>query len=360
VNQPTAFRAVAPVLLLTLLVALGGCGAVGTMDIGNARASYNEIIRQTDDQQLLAMIVHTRYGDSFGFLSVASVTSNLSVSSTVGANFGIGPSSSYAGNLVPLSAGMTFEENPTISYVPRQGQEYARAILAPVPLDILVLLAGAVDSPTWVLTACIARANQLRNGPSEAEATRFHRACELTGSLIASGDVMFTRVKGSPESFALSFCNIQPSQRSAIEELFGLLGLDPAMADRPTIEVPISLALGQATRDRLDVVTRSPYDLLRLAARGVVIPDEHVAAGLVRHDPERVPPGAEPPVRVLSSRQRPSLASVSIQYRGWWFYVADDDPASKQGFLLLRSLVLSRLQQDASASAPTLTIPLGG
>ena len=52
------------------------------------------------------------------------MTANLKVGASLGANVGIGSDSSYAGNLVPLAAGATYEENPTISYVPLRGEQF--------------------------------------------------------------------------------------------------------------------------------------------------------------------------------------------------------------------------------------------
>jgi hypothetical protein len=49
-------------------------------------------------------------------ISVASVTANLQFSARAATNIGIGDSDNYAGNLIPLSAGVGYEENPTMRY----------------------------------------------------------------------------------------------------------------------------------------------------------------------------------------------------------------------------------------------------
>ena len=57
---------------------------------------------------------------------------------------GFGPRANYAGNLVPFSAGVGYEDSPTISYTPVDGQAFLREWLAPVTLETLALVMQAV------------------------------------------------------------------------------------------------------------------------------------------------------------------------------------------------------------------------
>src|SRR5512136_1209895 len=112
----TRLRAVAAIGAL----GIAGCGRVfgaratlGPGAIIRGRGLYNEVITATNNEQTLAQIVRARYGEPAGLLSVASVTANLRAAETTNAQFGIGPSSNYSGNIVPLSVGVAFEDNPT-------------------------------------------------------------------------------------------------------------------------------------------------------------------------------------------------------------------------------------------------------
>ena len=132
------------------LVSVCGCSSVlgpraslGPGAIVRGRGLYNEVITATNNEQTLELIVRARYGEPAGLLSVASVTANLRATASTAAQFGIGPSSNYNGNLVPLALGFAYEENPTIAYTTVQGERYAKAMLSPVGLDMLVLLAGS-------------------------------------------------------------------------------------------------------------------------------------------------------------------------------------------------------------------------
>ena len=60
-----------------LLWALYGCSVIGPQSIANGRAAYNEVINQTEDQQMLTAIVRNRYGETISMLAVTNVTANL-------------------------------------------------------------------------------------------------------------------------------------------------------------------------------------------------------------------------------------------------------------------------------------------
>ncbi len=105
-------------VLLGQAVAMQGCTLVGPASIKSGRMVYSETITATDQEQMLRAIVRDRYEESIALLSVASVTANVSTTRSIGINAGFGEDSAYAGNLVPFSAGVVYEENPTISYLP--------------------------------------------------------------------------------------------------------------------------------------------------------------------------------------------------------------------------------------------------
>jgi len=160
---------------------LGPKASLGPGAIVRGRVLYNEVISATNNEQTLELIVHARYGEPAGMLSVASVTANLHATASTTAQFGVGPSSNYSGNIVPLALGFAYEENPTIAYTPVQGERYAKAILSPLGLDVLVLLAGSEHVPARLTAALVKRVNGLQNplyGPAEARAD-FERSIAL-------------------------------------------------------------------------------------------------------------------------------------------------------------------------------------
>ncbi|MFO1207038.1 MAG: hypothetical protein U1E63_15175 [Burkholderiales bacterium] len=72
-------------VLLAAAVAMGalaGCSWLGPEIIRSGRPAYNDAILTTNDEQLLQNIVRLRFGDSVGFLTVSSITANVSVAAS--------------------------------------------------------------------------------------------------------------------------------------------------------------------------------------------------------------------------------------------------------------------------------------
>ena len=121
---------------------LTGCTVVGPAAVHSGRLAYNEAIIETDNQQMLLVVVRNRYGERSNLLAVASVTANVRVATNAGIEVGVGNSDNYSGNLVPFSAGFIYEENPTISYTPVGGEKYAHQMMSPVSVTSLAQLTG--------------------------------------------------------------------------------------------------------------------------------------------------------------------------------------------------------------------------
>ncbi len=121
-----------------MVASLYVCNAVGPAALGSERAAYNNIVNQTEDEQILAVIVRLRYDQTFGLLAVTSITANISVRSSVDAEAEIGSGGSFDGGTV--GAGVLYEENPTISYVRVGSEVMVGRILAPLSADQTLLL----------------------------------------------------------------------------------------------------------------------------------------------------------------------------------------------------------------------------
>jgi hypothetical protein len=339
---------------------LGPKASLGPGAIVRGRALYNEVITATNNEQILELIVRARYGEPAGLLSVASVTANLRAAASTGAQFGIGPSSNYAGNLVPLGLGFAYEENPTIAYTTVQGERYAKAMLSPVGLDMLVLLAGSEHVLGRLTSLLIKQVNGLRNspyGPPEAR-TAFEQSIALLGELERAGQATWTSAARETGGVALVIHGYA-GKREVVHDLLRRWGLSPSLArgDRDIV-LPLNLAVGQTTRPELNVVTRSVYDLVNLAASGVDVPPEHAALGLTDHALDRVL-SSHGLLRIHSSPDPPSTAVlVSVRHRGHSFYISADDVESKRAFHLLQVLIGMRLVEGTPQSVPTLTIPV--
>jgi hypothetical protein len=249
-------------VLTIICLASTGCAVLGPAAIRSGRAAYNDAITATNNQQVLAMIVRMRYGEPTDLLAVSSVTANLHVQTSALAQFGIGPESNFEGNLVPLGAGITYEENPTISYAPVQGEKYLRQLLSPLPIDLTVLLLGALGNSPQAVTLLFRSINGIQNLDFLADASvhpdpRFARIAELLAGLSRRGDAIWAQEAAKPASYVLALRGEGEAYVQQVLELYGLLGFDAPQHFAGVITLPIRLGFGKPAKAEIQVRTRS-------------------------------------------------------------------------------------------------------
>jgi hypothetical protein len=355
---PAQGRQRAVAALASLALALNGCATLGPAALSNGRGTYNAVINETEDQQMLAMLVRQRYGETFGLLAVSSVTASLRVSATVAANIGIGSARAYEGNLVPLAAGAVYEENPTISYVPLRGEEFVQRMLAPVTGEQVTLLGHMSTREVEVLRFLIRRANALVNplytAAPLADPGAFDRFLERFVRLRERGHLETVH---NPDGGAdLIIHGYSGDETAEVQELLRSAGIDLQARDGETLILPVRFAVGPPRRDGIDIETPSALEVLEAASAGVDVPEPHLADGIAESSTKR---GGAPLIHIRSSSERPDAATVAVEHRGWWFYVDARDTPSKQAFVILRTLFGLRMDEAASKLAsPVLTVPV--
>jgi hypothetical protein len=350
------------------ILCLSGCGrflgpraTLGPGTIVRGRQLYSEVISDTNNQQTLELIVRARYGEPWGLISVASVTANVRTTALANSQFGIGPSANYQGNLVPLSLGLSYEENPTVAYTPVQGERYAKNMLSPIGLDLLMLLLSMEHPPHELLSVLIRQVNGLQNRMygSQQTGSAFHDSVALLSRLEDAGQATWTSTSTKDGTFALVIHDYAPANRNVVRELLQRWGLPASLAaGNGDIVLPVNLAVGRVTKPELNVQTRSVYDLIEIAASAVEVPPEDAAQGLAG-PPLAGPSPFRDDLKVQSSSSYPSVpVLVAVHHRGHWFYILADDGPSKLTFRLLQTLIGMRLVEGTPQTTPTLTIPV--
>ena len=345
------------VILVVGALGLCGCAVVGPRSITAGRGVYAEVINRTEDEQILNVVVRQRYDETFGMISVSSVTASLRFRAQAGTNIGIGDSDDYAGNLVPLSAGIAYEENPTISYVPLSGEDFTRRMLSPVSTREWVLIAGNAKHPGRVLGLAARSVNGLRNpilgdAPPSPEFARF---IELYDRLSRTGVLDIVQAAGAKGKHLWDIHDYEDAHVDSVRELLDLIGIDVKL-DGSTILLPIRAGVGRS-RSAIHVETRSPFEVLRVFGAGVEIPSTHLEAGIVE-PVEWAVQGAERFMTIHSSEKRPKDATVRIRFRDRWFYIDATDAQSKRAFVFLRTFIGIRLAEAGTIQrAPVITIP---
>jgi hypothetical protein len=348
--------------LLLVMFTISGCAGVGPRNISQGRADYNEAINKTEDEQMLLSIVKGRYGETFSLLKVSGVAANFSFGTSAGIDVGFGPSANYAGNLVPFSGGLTYEENPTITYAPVQGEMYIRQLLTPISLDFLLLIVRTGAYATSPLIVLVKRINDMKNPdfldvPSAEPDPRFYRFVELNRKLISADVVNWVADPRKEVAFDILITGYAPTYSEQVREYLTLLGLPMSKEESEDIVFPVYFAVKSRGLDGIAISTRSTGDLIQILRAAIEVPQEHNIAGVTIEYPEMGLIGKN--LRIHSSKDKPEGAAVAVRYRDYWFYINDTDIRTKVFYQMLRILwsVSIAASTDASA-APVFTIPV--
>ena len=349
------------ILFLALWV-FTGCSTVGPRSISMGRADYNEAINKTEDEQMLLAIVEGRYGETFSLLAVSGVAANVRFRANAGINAGFGPDENYSGNLVPFSGGLSYEENPTITYTPVQGTQYLRQLMSPIPLDILVLFIRSGTNSAAYLTMLAKKINDMKNhdflvAPFAEPDPRFERFAELNGELDRAGIIQWVADPREDVPFDILITDYAPVYSEKVREYFTLLGLQMPTEESKDIILPVYFGIKGRDLNGIAISTRSTFDIIEILRAGIEIPQEHALAGIAIDFPRPGPTGKN--IRIHSSNEKPKNAAVAVKNRGYWFYIDEADLRTKLFYLMVRTLwsVSIAAASDQSA-APILTVPV--
>ena len=256
---------------------LSGCAVVGPSSLSSGRVSYNEAINTTEDEQLLSSIVKGRYGETFSLLSVSGVAANVRFRADAGINVGFGPPESYDGRLVPFSGGLVYEENPTITYKPVDGEQYLMQLLSPIPLKLLVLILRSETNSSAYLNLLVRRINDLRNPDFKVTAGmnnngQFSRFTELSQLLGDAGIIQWVDASSTEIPFEILISGYAPSYIEQVREFLTLLGLPGPGSDSEEIVVPVYFAIKRGKMGDIAISTRSTYDLIEMLSASVKNP----------------------------------------------------------------------------------------
>ena len=350
-------------LLGCILVSLlAGCTFVGPRAIGSGRLAYNEAISETDNQQMLMVLIHNRYEERGHLLNVASVTANVSVQTSAGIEAGFGPNSDYRGNLVPFGGGFVYEENPTISYIPVAGEDYLSQLTAPLPLTMLAQLSRTMTDPAPIFNALVTAVNGIYNPDfifSEDDMDpRFDEFSSIMAELTRAHRLNWVEDPKRKGHFSLVIDQTEPVHAARVKELLRLLSLPPGDYRTPQVVIPVALALNGAQSGTMGITTRSVMDLVEILTAAIEVPAKDEQEGVVAPAPR--PGRTGKLLRINYSESSPQHAYVAVEHRDGWFYIDERDLVTKKYFKLLGGLWSVAMASAAGQgpAAPVLTVPV--
>jgi len=358
-------------------IALGGCTSMGSRNVPRDHFNYNAAIAQSTNDQMLLNIVRLRYLEIPGFLAVNSVITNYSYDGSAGiAKTWADGNSNVVPDVLQGNANLGYAERPTITYAPLAGQDFARRMLKPIPVEVIFSLSQAGWPVDILLAIALQRINNIENmgfgqvpapgdldrdqqyAEEERKLGRYQRVLQLVLLLGQAGAI---EVQSKEDDDAVSpylhFASNQPPEiQRLIDELKRELELS---TERDSFRITGRMTGRQA--DEITIQSRSLLAIMSYLSRGVAIPENdkrnHRVVVLPQDTEQKIQERL--PLRIYSRKDRPDDPYVAVRYRDHWFYIDHTDIKSKRTFATMQ--VLFQLQAPTGGTAaPLLTLPTGG
>lgn len=392
---------------------LSGCAQWGGRVLESNHVAFNEAVADSMDRQMLLNVVRLSKSASTQWLMVSSINVNTSVSANGGANVD-SAQPSVPGVTSGGSVGGSFNYTPNITYIPRQGEELAKEMMSPIPVDSIEKMVSAGWPISWVVFLTCERFQGITSFDVTFGTTmglddaKFGRLLELLDYLQQKQMVSLSL---TPQAITWNDRPVPESEvtvdrliQSEKEHIFYHKREDGAGYDLVSIgSVPVFTVYEGAMKipegrelcqmldlpgegdyrlvsvenapiegKRLSIRTRSLAALMRLMSYGVdpepgaaaPHPDVDTPTELWKrmqqvdfasydaaHDVRAV-------FRVHRDTSIPDESTVAVPYEGDWYSISEKDVTSKAIFALVTDLYNLQVKSDSSI-APVLTIPVG-
>lgn len=367
------------ILLALMILLLTGCSSIGPSRIKADRQSYNDIVRQTDFQQVLTNIVHLAYVEPTQYLRVTNITASYSLNAHLNASAtwhdGVG-NHSYG-----IEPGASYSDSPTISYVPVDDEKFVRMMYQPVTFDdITLLFNGGVNDIAVLTRLAFNRVGNLDNASSATSPKmmsaphyqQYYQFVRLLVVLLKNQQATITPAKiHNRLGLVLNFSrkSVNATQAVALKKLLGVPShsRNIIFVSRNVIrmkQVNSHLVPSDYLSHLHNVVyvqTRSANSMLAFLSHSVDIPTQDIQSHLVprQFETASIMQGL---MHIYSSDTKPTNAFVRVYVNHHWFYISNSDITSKETFtILIRLMTLIAGYDDQSNQqlAPVITVPVG-
>lgn len=122
---------------LAMLVVLALPGCLSPIALDRAALAYNQATADVQTKQLLLNIARSRYNDPIYFSGISNIAATFNFQANAGATPAL---TGEAGSTILPLFGIAATENPTISIVPMEGEEFTRRVLTPIQEHKMTLL----------------------------------------------------------------------------------------------------------------------------------------------------------------------------------------------------------------------------
>jgi hypothetical protein len=359
------FQKMSCVLLVGVTILFSGCHVSSKVACygSGGRTAYNVAIQNTNAQEMLLNLVRMRYYDFPFFLEVSNVTTQFTYKSSSSVKVpvpGVNSSSPMG-----LGGEFSWQNQPTLQYMPLEGKQFARQISDPISLHTIqnMIYAG------WNVSSIFRLAVQsFINVPSDDDPNvyteqffeDFYEITELLRHFQKRGmlEIGVKSLNGEDEKSEILQIMF-PDTGVEAKRLVELLHNVKKVGDKYVA----TTAFGFQSQGNIGVMTRSLSSCMYYLSQSIDVPEEDIIKGKVKNMPDGM--GYEACHKIINSlmhikwsKSKPSDAYVSMFYRGKWFYIDDCDLKSKKTFSMLLHLYNWQFGQEKN-DAPLLSIPLG-
>jgi hypothetical protein len=390
---------------------MSGCGLGPSMMRAN-HLTYNDAVESTERQELLLNIVRLRYNEGPEFLTTSSISTQFTIDLAATAGALVGHDQEERTNLLNIGGAVGYSEKPTITFTPHNEKEFTQQLISPIDLETIFLLINYGWGIDRVLRLTSEGINGLRNGSTREEPTGNYdlqlrefaqiakdlrslqqrglieisfaeKEANLSGPISADKVNLSDILNANKDDYKLKYNEITKSyklkktERNLIlrfsktsfeypesEEIVNRLRLAPNVRAFRMVNAPGSqIKAAEIVQDSADLIlsTRSVLGTMAYLSQGVSVPKEHLDIGVVTSNPI-----SESSRKVISDlfqvkvqKEKPDDASLSVPYRGYWFYIEENDISSKRTLGVLNSLVRLKIRAAGAQNIPVLTLPVG-
>jgi hypothetical protein len=261
-----------------------------------------------------------------------------------------------------LGGTTSYSDRPTVTYTPLTGDRFSRSLLRPIPPSAIFELIQAGFPADVVLQITARGINGLSNrsslgGEARQADPEFYEVLAALRRLQLSGEVSLRVQKREAEELGLLIFSTGRTEESRNDLDFVLKRLHV----RPGKDGEITLVFGALARSdsEIAVLSRSMLGVLLEVGNGIIVPDADVAEGRAIRSGRRAEapdPRDRPLVSIYSGATLPSGAYAAVHYRDTWYWILDNDFASKRVFTFLM-LFFSLAETGVTPQPPVLTIP---
>src|ERR1700722_10526071 len=353
-------------IALFVCMSLCGCFSLGTTRLYAEQLGYSRALGDAEKSDTLLNVVRIRYADTPIFLQATQVISGYQLQRNVTGGFEAFPAANPS-TFLNGNASAQLQQSPTFTFQPLSGAQFAQSFIRPLsPADLLPLAMGGlpidvlfrlgVQSINGLSNAVPLTQSGAAGSPDFFLLLRDLRRLQVAGllSVRLRRDIVPAGSHGisDPGRVYVSVATTRdPALAAAADEAKRLLGMPPS-AHEAEVVYGLSPEPGQVA-----VLTRSMLGVMARLSLQIDVPPDDVTRHRTLPTVGNVGPEQRPVVIIRSGTSAPVEVFTSVQYRGTWFWIAEDDFDSELAFSILQ--ILLAIARTEPAPGAIVTIPAG-